>query len=225
MYCDTAGRVWILSLTEKSTYTYSENKFEKFLNINSIKNPIITTMNQDATGALWFGVAPHYAVRLLGDEETVFDLSAKNHNGSYVNCIFQDKEKNLWFGMDGGITIIHDGKLSYINKNSGLADDGITKIYQDSEKNIWIATDRGGLQKLSNGKFQTTKMSTAVNAIAQDLERNVTWIAGDNGLYCYKNNHFYENEITEYCKGVRIRHVSVTEDGALLVSAYEKLGK
>ena len=68
-------------------------------------------------------------------------------------------------------------------------------------------------------------MSTAVNAIAQDLERNVTWIAGDNGLYCYKNNHFYENEITEYCKGVRIRHVSVTEDGALLVSAYEKIGQ
>jgi len=225
MYCDTAGRVWILSLTEKSTYIYSENKFEKFSNIHSIKDPIITTMNQDASGAFWFGVAPHYAVRLLGDEESVFDLSAENHNGSYVNCIFQDKEKNLWFGMDGGITIIHDGKLSYINKNSGLADDGITKIYQDSEKNIWIATDRGGLQKLSNGKFQTTKMSTAVNAIAQDLERNVTWIAGDNGLYCYKNNHFYENEITEYCKGIRIRHVSVTEDGALLVSAYEKIGQ
>ena len=54
--------------------------------------------------------------------------------------------------MDGGITILHDGKFSYINKNSGLADDGVTKIYQDSEKNIWIATDRGGLQKLSYGK-------------------------------------------------------------------------
>ena len=225
MYCDTAGRVWILSLTEKSTYIYSENKFEKYSNITSIENPIITTMNQDATGAFWFGVAPHYAVRFFGDEETVYDLSTENHKGSYLNCIFQDKEKNLWFGMDSGITILHDGKFSYINKSSGLADDGVTKIYQDSEKNIWIATDRGGLQKLSNGKFQTTKMSTTINAIAQDLYRGVTWLAGDNGLFCYKNGQFIENDLTQLCKNVRIRHVSVTSEGAVLVSTYEKLGQ
>lgn len=225
MYCDTAGRMWILSLTEKSTYIYAENTFEKYENIKSIEDPIITTMNQDSTGAFWFGVAPNYAVKIFGDEETLFDLSKEDHKGSYVNCIFQDSENNLWFGMDSGITILHDGKFSYINKKSGLADDGITKISQDTENNIWIATDRGGLQKLSNGKFQTTKMTTTVNAIAQDLFRNVTWIAGDNGLYCYKNASFIENELTQMCKDVRIRHVSVTAHGSVLVSTYEKLGQ
>ena len=81
------------------------------------------------------------------------------------------------------------------------------------------------LQKLSYGKFQTTKMTTTVNAIAQDLHRGVTWLAGDNGLYCYKNGQFVENELTELCKKVRIRHVSVTSEGAVLVSTYEKLGQ
>ena len=225
MYCDTAGRIWILSLTEKSTYLYSENKFEKYTNISSIKDPIITTINQDVSGAFWFGVAPYYAVRVFGDTEEVFDLSSGLQKGSYINCIFQDKEKNLWFGMDSGITILHDGKLSHLDKKTGLADDGVTKIFQDSEKNIWVATDRGGLQKLSYGKFQTTKMETTVNAIAQDLNRNVTWIAGDNGLYCYKNGIFITSEITDLCKGIRLRHVSVTKDGAVLISAYEKLGQ
>jgi len=225
MYCDTAGRIWILSLTEKSAYLYSENKFERYTNITSIEDPIITTVNQDASGAFWFGVAPYYAVRVFGDTEEVYDLSAQGHKGSYVNCIYQDKEKNIWFGMDSGITILHDGKYSYLDKSTGLADDGITKIFQDSEKNIWIATDRGGLQKLSYGKFQTTKMDTTVNAIAQDLGRGVTWIAADNGLYCYKNGMFITNELTKICQGIRLRHVSIAKDGSVLISAYEKLGQ
>ena len=33
-------------------------------------------------------------------------------------------------------------------------------------------------------------MPTTVNAIAQDDFRKVVWLAGDNGLYCYKDNVF-----------------------------------
>jgi D-tyrosyl-tRNA(Tyr) deacylase len=34
-----------------------------------------------------------------------------------------------------------------------------------------------------------------------------------------------ENEITEYCKNVRIRHVGMTKDGELLISTFERLGQ
>ena len=88
-----------------------------------------------------------------------------------------------------------------------------------------MALDRGGVQKLSYGKSQTTNMSTTVNAIAQDKFRDVVWLGCDDGLYCYTNNAFIENEITDFCKSTRIRHVAVTEDGAVLVSCYENYGQ
>lgn len=225
LYCDTAGRIWIVTRDENGLFVYSEKQFQIFKGIDVIKNPVVTTISQDAGGAYWFGVAPYYAVKMSGDEQNLINISTGNKKESVVNTIYQDSEKNVWFGLDTGITILHDGNFSYYTKALGLTDDSVVKIIEDTEKNIWIATDHGGLEKLSYGKFQTTAMKTTVNAIAQDTFRNVVWIAGNDGLYCYSNNEFISNSITNYCKNRRIRHISVTSKGDLLVSTYDTLGQ
>lgn len=225
LFCDSAGRIWIVTRTEKGLIIYSDKEFSIYEGIRSFENPIVTSMTQDSSGAYWFGIAPYYAVKKIADNEQIVELGNGDQKGAIVTCIYQDSAKNVWFGLDNGITILHDGILSYFYKENGLADRSIVKIIEDREKNIWIATDHGGLQKISYGKFQTTEMQTTVNAIAQDLFRKCVWLAGDDGLYCYKNNVFVENEITKFCKNTRIRHVSVTESGELIISTYEKLGQ
>ena len=155
----------------------------------------------------------------------MYDVGHGNQKGTSVTAIFQDSAKNMWFALDNGVAILHDGVFSYMDTGTLLADDSVNDIMEDRENNIWLALDRGGIQKLSHGRFQTTNISTTVNAIAQDKFRDVVWFGCDNGLYCYKNNKFITNEITEFCKNARIRHVGLTEDGAILVSAYEKLGQ
>lgn len=225
LYCDTAGRIWIVTRRENGLYVYSDQIFSEYKGIQSIDNPIVTAMNQDSSGAYWFGVAPYYGVKKQGEEEVLHNLGSGAQKGTIVTCVYQDSSKNIWFGLDNGITILHDGIYSYYDKEKGLEDESVVKIIEDKEKNIWIATDRGGVQKLSYGKFQTTTMPTAVNAIVQDTFRKVVWMAGDNGLYCYASNKFIENEITRYLKNIRIRHVAVTKEGELLVSTYEKFGQ
>ena len=225
MYCDTAGRIWIVTRAENGLYVYANEKFSIYDGIHVINNPVVTAINQDSNGAYWFGIAPYYAVKISADEEVLHNLGYGAQKGTIVSTIYQDSARNIWFGLDNGITIYHDGLYSYYDKSKGLSDDSVGKIIEDKEKNIWIATDHGGVQKLSYGKFQTVGMHTTVNAIAQDSFRKVVWIAGDNGLYCYQNNSFITNSITEYCKNVRIRHLSVTKNGALLVSTYEKFGQ
>ncbi len=225
LYCDSAGRMWVITRLENGLYCYSNREFEVSNIIKSFKNPIVTTMTQDSNGDFWFGVAPHYVVKISSGIETVYDVGYGEQKGTTVNRIYQDSSKNMWFALDNGLTVLHDGILSYVNSTELLADDSINDIMEDHEKNIWIALDRGGIQKLSHGKFQTTNMPTTVNAIAQDSFRGVTWLGCDNGLYCYNNNIFLENEITELCKNTRIRHVAVTNDGSLLISCYEKLGQ
>ncbi len=225
LYCDTAGRMWVVTGSENGLYCYTDRKFEVSNMIKKIKNPIVTTMTQDSNGAFWFGVAPHYVVKVTANSETVYDVGYGSQKGTSVNRIYQDSSKHMWFALDNGLSVLHDGVISYFDTREMLADDSVNDIMEDKEKNIWLALDRGGIQKLSYGKFQTTKMATTVNAIAQDSFRNVTWLGCDDGLYCYKDNNFVENEFTEYCKDTRIRHVGVTSDGAVLVSCYEKHGQ
>ena len=38
-------------------------------------------------------------------------------------------------------------------------------------------------------------------------------------------NVFIKNNITDFCKSLRIRHLAMTNDGALLVSTYSDLGQ
>ena len=221
LYCDTAGRMWIITRTE-NLYCYTSGKIEISHMIKSIENPVVTTVTQDSSGNFWFGVAPHYVVKVTPDSETVYDVGYGNQKGTAVTRIFQDSAKNMWFALDNGIAVLHDGVLSYADTKNFLVDDNANQIMEDREKNIWIAWDRGGIQKLSYGKFQTTSMTTTVNAIAQDTFRNVIWLAGDDGLYCYKNNSFIENEYTKLFKNIRIRHIGITEDGSILLNCYEK---
>lgn len=226
LYCDTAGRIWISTAIENDLFVFSNRKVERFTGITKIKNPSVNEVTQDKSGAFWFGVAPHYAVRIKDTEETVFDIGHDHQEGTVVNSILQDSAGNFWFASDCGITIIHNGMYTYYDKRNGLADDYINHIFEDREGNIWIAYNRGGIEKMSQGKFRTIEMPIAVNAICEDSVRAVTWLGADNGLYCYnKDSKFIENEITQLCKGARIRHVGMTADNELLISSYSDLSQ
>jgi len=225
LFCDTAGRVWILSPRENSVYIYANNSAERFKGLRDFDSAVITSVMQDKNTDFWFGVAPHYAVKVSGGEEIVYDVGHGNQPGTTVMCIFQDRRGNMWFSRDTGVTVMHEGTFSYFDGDNGLSDDKVSKIIQDREGNIWFATDRGGIERLSPSKFKTTTMNTTINAIAEDTMREVVWLGGDNGLYCLKKNVFIENSLTGMCKNVRVRDVTVASDGTVLVSCYEKLGE
>ena len=225
LFCDSAGRIWITTAIDNDLFVYANKRVERFTGITKIKNPSVNSVSQDRSGALWFGVAPHYAVRIKDAEETVIDISHDHQEGTVVNGIMQDSAGDHWFVSDSGVTILHNGLYTYYDKRNGIPDDYINEIFQDREGNIWLGYNRGGIEKLSHGKFRTTPMNIAVNAICEDKTRHVTWIGADDGLHCYKNNQFIENKITALCKGSRIRHLEMTDDEELLISCYSDLSQ
>ena len=227
LYCDTAGRMWIVSDKENGTYVFSKDRIKRFKGFNGRENSEITYVTQDSEGNFWYGLAPHYAICVRGVDEIFYDVGHEAQRGTLVNSISQDMKGNIWFSMDYGVTILHDGKLAYYDTSLGLADNNVNEILEDREGNLWFGTNRSGLQKLTFGKFKTVSMSTAVNAIAEEKGKNLVWLGCDNGLYCYDtmNESFVENSFTEYCKNIRIRHVGFSSDGSLLVSTYEVLGQ
>ncbi len=223
LFCDSAGRIWISTSIPNELFVYTNKRIERYEGITKIKDPAVHEVTQDKSGALWFGVAPHYAVKIKDAEETVFDVSHDHTEGTVMNSVIQDTNGNYWFAGDSGITIIHDGLYTYYDKRNGIADDYINEVMQDREGNIWLAYNRGGIEKMSQGKFRTITMPIAVNSICEDSARGLEWIGADNGVYCYKDGKFLVNEITRLTKGSRIREVTMTRDKELLISCYSEL--
>ncbi|MCR5289677.1 MAG: hypothetical protein K6E51_06765 [Treponema sp.] len=227
IYCDTAGRIWLSSLKPGSIYTYTDGTFSKYKGITSFDEPIVDCIMQDSLGTFWFGIAPHYAIKIDGNSETVYDIGYGVQSGTIINCIYQDSTGTYWFAMDNGIAILHNGEVTFYDHEGGLSDNNVNVILEDRENNIWIGTDRGGVEKLTLSKFRTVHTNSAINAIADDPVHQTVWLGSDTGLLCYdyKTSHFIENQLTRFCTDVRIRHVELTNDNTILVSTYNKLGQ
>ncbi len=227
LFKDSSGRVWLATDTAGGIYYYQNGKLLRYEGIKSIKKPSVTEISQESNGALWFGIAPHYAVKISDGAEKLYNLAFGEQFGTVVNSIYQDSKGYIWFAMDNGVLIMHDGVMSTYTVEKGLTDRNVNRIMEDREHNIWIATDRGGVQKLTVSRFKTVNLPTVVNSIVDDPKNGLVWIGADDGLYCYENSTLrpVKNAFTKYCEHVRIRHLAFTRDGSLLVSTYGKYGQ
>ncbi len=221
--CVSDGRVFISCGNTDENYVFENGVLRHFSGIEGFEKPTVYEVTEDWEGGIWFGVSPCYAVRIKDNQQTVYDISHEGFETTVVNSIIEDKTGNFWIGTDAGITIIHNNMYTFYDSSKGLVDNNITKFLEDTEGNIWVAFNRGGLQKMSKGKFWTETMPFSVNAICEDPLRGVTWLACDDGMHCYGENDFVENKITEFCKNMRVRHVGLTKDGELLVSSYSEI--
>ena len=128
---------------------------------------------------------------------------------------------SLWFGTERGLVLYSDGIYTTYDDNTIIKSASINKILEDREHNIWVATDNGGIGKISLGKFRMNKLSSSVNAICED-KNNRVWLGTDEGLLCYENDVEIHNELTDFCKNVRIRHIALAKNGDILVNCYSK---
>ena len=230
VYCDKTGRVWVTTAKEKGLYYFKNNTFSQYTFSDvSLQSNIVTLVSEDNSGALWFGVSPHFAVRGEGSSAETFDLAIADKSGTTVTSIEQDKNGVIWFATDAGISIYRKGSISQFSESSGLIDNSLNKILEDREGNIWIATDRAGAQKMNHGIFKMYPLLSSVNAIAEGKDGRV-WFGCDKGLVCYKadkNGSLIPeyNAITAFCKSARIRDVSIASNGDILVSSYANLGQ
>ncbi len=224
IYCDSIGRVWFIPEDGLDILIYQNGSFSFFKDIKSFKDAVITEVYQDSEECMWFGIAPYYAVKIEGTKETVYNLGFGDQIGTRVNRIFQDSNKDIWFALDIGITVLSKGNFLHFSSENGLSDDKVNSIIEDKEGNIWISTSGGGIQKLSNTKFRTTHLSSTVNCIAHDQIRGCTWFGCNDGVYCLKDEEFIENNVTRFSKNIRTRDISITKDGTIYICSYEKIG-
>ncbi len=161
---------------------------------------------------LWFASVEDGLIRcrtLLTAEDSSRKLFEKFTDkeglpGNQMLCGYQDKEKNIWIGTNGGGLCKFMGDVfSHYSEKDGLPGNGVQGIDMDSLENIWFGTSGGGLVQmdLKSGapvcKNFTTKEGLSGNTIlsvsAGKAARNQhLWMAVSNaGVAKYNGKQFF----------------------------------
>ena len=221
-YCDTAGRMWLLTANERGLFLYEDGLFVKRQELEPFGIYFVTSICQDKDDGYWIG---------LGDNGLVYiknGVVKKIETGTVADTIstsasYLAEDGSIWFGTEKGLVVYAEGKFHEYTGDI-LDTAKINKIICDREGNIWIATDRSGIGKITHGKFKMDKLDVTVNSITEDRQGKI-WAGTDDGVYCYEDDTPVENELTEYTRGLRIRDVQAARNGDILVSCYTKPGQ
>ena len=121
-----------------------------------------------------------------------FSIIQSIPTGSFVNCLFEDKNGRIWVGCGRGVYILDpltEKAVLYkdsVERNSATA--RILALHQDVNGNIWAATEGNGLWKISNNlknfKRYTEEDGLPSNTCFKILEDNdnYLWISTYKGL-------------------------------------------
>lgn len=186
IYSDSKKKLWVA--TVEGLYYYENDSFRRFtLNKILSDNSILKIFESD-DGQLWFSVRDFGLVRYNGSQFTVINET----NGLNTNLIFeiyQDREKNFWFGTNEGLSLFTNDAFIKYDKASGLPENLVWSMIEDNKKDIWVLTDKFGISILSNDKFRSFDKQSIIKAeqfydIYQD-KNGIYWIASRVGLFKY----------------------------------------
>ena len=120
---------------------------------------------------------------------------------SQVTSIFQDSDRNMWFGTNsGGVSKFNGSKFYNYNTNNGLLSNFVFSVSENKSKEIIFGTDKG-VSVLKGNKF--TNYNQLDNKLLPQIfstlnENNRIWIGTEKGVYQFENNKikkFVGNEL------------------------------
>lgn len=198
---------------------------EKLTHLDILKNVTILCILQENSNCIWFGANDGYYKYYISENKIQkFKLSQNEivNKSNYINIIYKDSEKNIWFGTKNGLHVLKNKTKEFIHYiKSGLnslSNNEVYSIIEDKNKRLWIGTLQGGLDVhpnlrnvLRENKFIQVA-SGSVMDICIDSKQNL-WFGTGNGLgvfnllqyniskspsiYYYKNNPNNSQSISE----------------------------
>lgn len=169
---DHNGKFWVGTQTGLGIFNRKANKLEPhqspgLLKLFSDKN--IKFLLEDTDQKIWIAATTGiYLYNSSNNTLQLLRLPKTNLGADYVNCLYQDSQKNIWIGLYyGGLLSYHTktGKFTRAyRKKDGLANDNVLGILEDKQHQIWISTSNG-LSKLDpkTSAFKTYTISDGLS--------------------------------------------------------------
>ncbi len=120
-----------------------------------------------------------------------------------VEVLFEDKERNIWFGTWDGLKKISDQTITAYNQDNGFPGGIIRAMHQDVWGNMWIGISWAPFViRFNNGNFDRISLSNGfelnyTTTIASDNEGNVWFGESDTGAIKYNGSFMQAFSVKE----------------------------
>lgn len=191
---DKKGRFWVgttfgMLLFNKQTRTVDTVAMEQFS--NAPLGSIASFFLEDEKNRLW--VATTDGLFMLDGLQFV-KISSEQ-----VNCIHQDSQSTIWFGVRQGGLAYYDEKNNRYQQlaNTQLTNRNILGILEDNQQNLWLSTDNGIIKRYADGKqFQQFTVSDGLSGNAFNYH---SFFKDSNGEFFFGGytgiTHFFPDKI------------------------------
>jgi signal transduction histidine kinase/ligand-binding sensor domain-containing protein len=125
-----------------------------------------------------------------------------------VRCWFQDREGNVWVGVDrGGLVRLREKRFRLIGTAEGLSIPAVSTVCEDGDSNIWIGTFGGGLNRWRDGALTRLNLSEGSRkdsffSAYPDTQGRVWLSAGQENLFVLETNRI--SKTTTNVHGIKV---------------------
>lgn len=146
VYCGPDGNIYVAGFG--GVLRHDGNRFVPVL---GPAGDIVNSLLLDRRGNLWVGGSFGLITRTATGELRHYTVQ----NGlpaTFVRCMWEDRDGNIWAGTDGGLARLEDGHFSSNSLGSSRDRDLVRSIYEDADGNLWVGMN-SGLVRLRNDVF------------------------------------------------------------------------
>lgn len=189
---DTDGNLWItfwgggINKIRDGTIThYTRN--------SGLSSPLIQTMHQTRSGALWFGMDYDGGLNLFQNGTFIHYRELEGMTDHSVRAIIDDRQGNIWVGTRTALLSFDGQQFHRYTTHDGLPANSIETIHEDRNGRLWFGTD-DGLGFLSGDRIisLTRKDGLANNFVASIHEDKdgTLWLGTRGGLSRLRDGKF-----------------------------------
>lgn len=146
VYCGPDGYIYVAGFGG-----VLRHEGDRFVPVLGPVGDIVNSLLLDRRGNLWVGGSFGLIRRTATGELSHYTVQ----NGlpaTFVRCIWEDRDGNIWAGTDGGLARLEDGHFSSNPLGNSRDRDLVRSIYEDAEGNLWVGMN-SGLVRLRDDVF------------------------------------------------------------------------
>ena len=152
-----------------------------------------TTLFVDKRQELWVGTTSN-GLTHVHDGVTDHYGAADGLSSDGVDCLFEDREGNLWVGTDGGVDLFRNNAVASFTKAQGLVGNDVNAILTINRDSVWVSDDEG-LSVIQTGASTSVRRPIISGHSVQSMfldSLGQVWLNVDKRLVTYQNGQYAE---------------------------------
>jgi len=203
-------------------YCASAQKYS-FINYsiqNGLAQSQATDIVQDERGYLWVSTLGGLSIF----DGRVFENLSKENGllDNHIHTLFY-RNKSVYAGTNGGLSIISNGEIKSYPLSSEHSDAKITSIYSNNDKKVWIGSDNAGLWCLDDNNLIQIQGLPVQNVTAICSQDNFLWLGSRAGLFKYYPDEKKWTLPFQELEGINVQDVFIDDQNIMWIATYDGL--